>query len=67
VLKGGCEIKFVKTKNKLIDMTTKPLARNSFNKLRTELESLFSTISKTVLGSNLNICQEPALETNCKF
>jgi len=35
--KGDCEIKFVKTKNQLADLFTKPLARDRFNKLRTEL------------------------------
>jgi len=37
VQKGNCEIKFVKTENQLADLFTKPLARDRFNKLRTEL------------------------------
>ena len=37
VQKGDCEIKFVKTENQLADLFTKPLARDRFNKLRTEL------------------------------
>ena len=37
VQKGDCEIKFVKTENQLADFFTKPLARDRFNKLRTEL------------------------------
>jgi len=37
VQKGDCEIKFVKTKNLLVDLFRKPLARGKFNKLRTEL------------------------------
>ena len=37
VQKGDCEIKFVKTKNQLANLFTKPLARDRFNKLRTEL------------------------------
>ena len=36
VQKGDCEIKFVKTENQLADLFTKPLARDRFNKLRTE-------------------------------
>jgi len=37
VQKGDCEIKFVKTENQLADLFTKPLARDRFNMLRTEL------------------------------
>ena len=37
VQKGDCEIKFVKTENQLVDLFIKPLARDRFNKLRTEL------------------------------
>ena len=37
VQKGDCEIKFVKTKNQLADLFTKPLAKDRFNKLRIEL------------------------------
>jgi len=37
VRKGDCEIKFVKTENQLAELFTKPLARDRFNKLRTEL------------------------------
>ena len=37
VQKGDCEIQFVKTENQLVDLFTKPLASDRFNKLRTEL------------------------------
>jgi len=37
VQKGDYEIQFVKTENQLADLFTKPLARDRFNKLRTEL------------------------------
>ena len=37
IQKGEIEIKFVKTKNQLADLFNKPLARDRFNKLRTEL------------------------------
>jgi len=37
VQKGEIKIKFVKTKNQLVDLFTKPLARDRFNKLITEL------------------------------
>jgi len=37
VQKEDCEIKFVKTENQLANLFTKPLARDRFNKLRTEL------------------------------
>jgi len=36
VQKGDCEIKFVKTKNQLAGLFTKPLARDRFNNLRTK-------------------------------
>jgi len=35
--KDGIEIMFVKTKNQLVDLFTKPLAHDRFSKLRTEL------------------------------
>ena len=37
VQKGDYEIKFVKTKNQLVDLFTKPLAHDRFNKLKIEL------------------------------
>jgi len=37
VQKGDREIQFVKTENLLADLFTKPLARDRFNKLKTEL------------------------------
>ena len=37
IQKGDIEIKFVKTENQLADLFSKPLARDRFNKLRTEL------------------------------
>jgi len=37
VLKGDCEIKFVKIKNHMVDLFTKPLTHDRFNKLRTDL------------------------------
>jgi len=37
VQKGDCEIQFVKIEHQLVDLLTKPLARDRFNKLRTEL------------------------------
>jgi len=37
IQKGDIEIMFVKTENQLTDLFTKPLARDRFNKLRTEL------------------------------
>jgi len=37
VQNGDCEIKFVKTENQLADLFAKPLARDRFNRLRTEL------------------------------
>jgi len=37
VLKGDCEINFVKTKNQLTNLFPKPLACGWFYKLRTEL------------------------------
>ena len=37
VLKGDCEIKFVKTKHQLAYFFAKPLVRDRFNELRTEL------------------------------
>jgi len=37
VQKGDYEIQFVKTENQLVDLFTKPLARDRFDKLRTEL------------------------------
>jgi len=37
VQKGDCEIQFVKTKNQLVDLFTKSLTKDRFNKLRTEL------------------------------
>jgi len=37
IQKGDIEIMFVKTENQLADLFTKPLARDRFNKLRTEL------------------------------
>ena len=37
IQKGDIEIMFVKTENQLADLFTKPLARDKFNKLRTEL------------------------------
>jgi len=37
IKKGGIEIMFVKTENQLADLFIKPLARDRFNKLRTEL------------------------------
>ena len=37
VQKGDCEIQFVKNENQLANLFTKPLARDRFNKLRTEL------------------------------
>ena len=40
VRKGDCEIKFVKTKNQLADLFTKPLVRDRFNKLRKKLNIL---------------------------
>jgi len=39
--KGDYEIQFVKTKNQLADLFTKPLARDRFNKLRTKLGILY--------------------------
>jgi len=35
IQKGEIEIKFVKTKNQLVDSFIKPLARDRFNKLKT--------------------------------
>jgi len=40
IQKGDIEIMFVKTENQLADLFTKPLARDRFNKLRTELDVL---------------------------
>jgi len=40
VLKGNCKIKFVKTKNQLSNLFTKPLACDRFYKLRIELRIL---------------------------
>jgi len=40
VQKGDCEIQFVKIEHQLADLFTKPLARDRFNKLRTELRIL---------------------------
>jgi len=37
IQKGDIEIIFVKTENQLANLFTKPLARDRFNKLRTEL------------------------------
>jgi len=37
IQKGEIEIKFVKSKNQLVDLFTKPLARDRFNKLIIEL------------------------------
>jgi len=37
IQKGDIEIMFVKTENQLVDLFTKPLLRDRFNKLRTEL------------------------------
>ena len=37
IQKGDIEIMFVKTENQLADLFTKPLARDRFNKPRTEL------------------------------
>jgi len=37
IQKGDIEIMFVKTENQLADLFIKPLARDKFNKLRTEL------------------------------
>jgi len=37
IQKGDIEIMFVKTENQLVDLFTKPLARDRFNKLRIEL------------------------------
>ena len=37
VQKRDCEIQFVKTENQLADLFTKPLARDRFNRIRTEL------------------------------
>jgi len=37
VQKGEIEVKFAKTKNQLVDLFTKPLACDRFNKLRIEL------------------------------
>ena len=37
VQKGDCEIQFVESENQLAVLFTKPLARDRFNKLRTEL------------------------------
>jgi len=37
IKKGDIEIMFVKTENQLADLFTKPLVRDRFNKLRTEL------------------------------
>jgi len=37
IQKGDIEIMFVKTENQLANLFTKPLARDRFNKLRTEL------------------------------
>ena len=40
IQKGDIEIMFVKTENQLADLFTKPLTRDRFNKLRTELSIL---------------------------
>ena len=37
IQKGDIEFMFVKTENQLADLFTKPLARDRFNKLRTEI------------------------------
>ena len=37
IQKGDIEIMFVKIENQFVDLFTKPLARDRFNKLRTEL------------------------------
>ena len=37
VQKGDCEIQFVKIEHQLVDLFTKPLVRDRFNKLRNEL------------------------------
>jgi len=37
IQKGNIEIMFVKTEYQMVDLFTKPLARDRFNKLRTEL------------------------------
>jgi len=36
-----CEIQFLKTKNQLVDLFIKPLARDRFNKPRIELGILY--------------------------
>jgi len=36
IQKGDIEIMFVKTRNQLVDLFTKPLARDRFNKLKTK-------------------------------
>jgi len=45
VQKGEIEIKFVKTENQLVDLFTKPLVHDRFNKLRTELGVAFKVIN----------------------
>ena len=54
--KRDCEIKFVKTKNQLADLFTKPLARDRFNKLRTELGILDINNVVCYVSSMLILC-----------